>query len=655
MLTSEAVSLSMNVATGLVKLANRTDRVFAEKEAVEGNLALPMPAVNTGPGAIKMKKDLAKRLEQTSGQVPDPLGSDRGELEAALASNPSAKTLAEWYGKLWPDQVNQPSLDPDEEFFKELQKARPDWNLQDPDTRLAAYYVASGQDSREKGYPWRLALTVVDVLAEFGAENTSLFVRDKKLQSVVGAVLKNFAEPDLAKIDSLDVLLRHAVAASLNGALDVKGVIQGDNEWLDAVFGALADARSESGDGDNYVLGLLRGNGFPLLVGTVIDAAANRIGTEGAEGFRKVAVDVLKTAAPLVEGSTAFRGFFQDHWGDLLRAGLGSIEKHGPSILAESDPIVQKTLVAIVGRLEQTKWTGFFTSETLFGVADAAIGVVAANPAMITKGIDEPWLKDLIDTSVGVLSKKGLRDTYSKDGLQLLVQGALTEFAAHPDLIVKKPGLARTLVEGVLSNVKSSGMPGKRELVEAAVSGALRELSENPELLDFNYAEIVASFSGKLAKLVAADGPLTSIQARDLLTAAEQALVENPIIFQDAGAEISAAIVNAVLDAAKSDPSKLLAGRMIVDVAQGLLTEFARRGASKLEESSSVNHLAKMVKEVLAQGLKSASDRIGDGLARSDVTILLIGLFGEWLEADISPADDAFDDFVNKQLESTTA
>ena len=251
MLTSEAVSLSINVATGLVKLADRTDRVIAEKEAVEGNLALPMPAVNAGPGAIKMKKDLAARLENTKDQAPDPLGSDRAKLRAALASNPSAKTLADWYGKLWPDRVNQPSLRPDEEFFKELQKVRPDWNLRDPDTRLAAYYVASGQDSREKGYSWRLALTVVDVLAEFGAENTALFVRDKKLQAVVGAVLKNFAEPDLATLDSLDGLLRHAVAASLNGALDATGAIEGDNEWLDAVFGALSDARKASGDGDN--------------------------------------------------------------------------------------------------------------------------------------------------------------------------------------------------------------------------------------------------------------------------------------------------------------------------------------------------------------------------------------------------------------------
>jgi len=654
MLSSEAVSLSLTVATGLVKLTNRTDRVMAEKEAVEGELALPMPNVNAGPGAIKMKNDLAAHLENTLGQTPDPLGSDRARLKTALAGNPSAKTLAKWYGKFWPDRVNKPSLKPDEKFFTELQKLRPDWNLLDPETRLAAYYVVSGQDTREKGYTWRLALTVVDVLTEFGAENTALFVRDKKLQSVVGAVLKNFAEPDLAKIDSLGGLLRHAVAASLNGALDAKGAIEGDNEWLDAVLGALSDARKESG-GDNYVLGLLRGKGFPLLLSNVIDAAADRIGTEGSDGFRKVAVDVLKKAAPFVEGSTNFRGFFRDHWGDLLRAGLGSIEKHGPAILADSNPLVQKTLVAMVGRLAQTKGTSFFTSETLFGVADAAIGVVAANPALITKGLDEPWLKELIDTSIGVLAKKGLRDAYSKDGLESLVKGALARFAAHPELIVKKPGLARILVERVLTNVKTAGTLNGRELAEAAVTGALDALSKNPELLGFNYAEIVASFSGKLAKLVAADGPLTSIQASELLTAATQALVENPAIFKDAGAEISVALVTAVLDAAKSDPTMLLAGRTVVDVARGILTQFARRGAEKLEATPNLKKLAETVTAVLTMSLKAASDRIGNGLARSDVTSLLVELIGAWLEGDFDPADATFAGFVKKRVERAAA
>jgi hypothetical protein len=316
---------------------------------------------------------------------------------------------------------------------------------------------------------------------------------------------------------------------------------------------------------------------------------------------------------------------------------------------------MQQTLVAMVGRLAKTSGTGFFTSETLYGVADAAIGVVAANPALITEGVEAPWLKELVDTTVGVLSNKGLRETYSKDGLQLLVRSALTRFAAHPELVVKEPGLTRILVEGVLTNVKSTDMSGKREFAEAAIAGALGALSENPDLLDFNYAEVVASFSGKLGKLVAADGPLTSIQARELMTAAEQALLENPKIFEDAGADICTVIVTAVLDASKTDPTRLLAGRMVVDVARGALAQFARRGSNRLEETPDLNTLATTITLVLTMSLESASERIGSGLARRELTNVLLEVISEWLEGNINPGDATFDDVVVTWIESVAA
>jgi hypothetical protein len=177
LLSSEAASLSITIATGVFKLANRLDLIQAERLAVQGDLALPMPPVKGGPSATRMAKDLNGLLDPP-GQID---AADRTSLKRALANRPSGATLEKWYGKFWPDRVNAPSLDPDEEFFKRLQEVRPDWNLNDPDTRLAAYHVAAGKDSRARGYEWRIALTVVDVVAEFGAENTALFVRDKKL------------------------------------------------------------------------------------------------------------------------------------------------------------------------------------------------------------------------------------------------------------------------------------------------------------------------------------------------------------------------------------------------------------------------------------------------------------------------------------------
>jgi hypothetical protein len=650
-LSTDAVSLSLRVATGIFKLVNRLDLVQAERVAVESNLALTMPKVHRGPGAIKMLTDLkalsAEKLSRLS-------KADRKGLKNALASNPGEATLEKWYRKVWPDRVDKPSLDPDQKFFTELREKRPDWNLEDPDARLAAFYVAAGRDSRPKGYEWRIALTVVDAVAEFGAENTALFVRDKQLQSVVGAVLKNFAEPDLAKFESFAGLLRHAVAATLNGALDAQGAFKGENEWLDAVLGALADARKASDD--NYILGLLNGEGYPLLVGSLIGAAAGKIGAEGSGPFRGVATDVLRKAAPLVKDSSSFRGFFRNHWGDLLRAGLGSAEKHGPAMLSDANPLVKDTLVAMVGRLAKTNGTKFFTSETLYGVADAAIGVVALDPKRITKGANAPWLEELISSSLGVLSKKGLRDFYSRDGLESLLKGTLTTFAEHPELVIRKPGLARVLVGSVLTNVKAAGAFDARGLAGAAIGGALDGLSKHPELLGFNYAEIVASFSGKLARMVAdPDQPLTSIQGRDILTAATEALVENPRIFKDKGAEITAGLVGAVLASAKGDPTRLLAGQTVVDVTRAVLIDFARRGAARLAAASSIKALANTLTQVLDQSLKAASKRIGKGLARGEVQVVVIELVGEWFAGSLDPSDAMFAGIVAEWIKTAAA
>jgi hypothetical protein len=449
-------------------------------------------------------------------------------------------------------------------------------------------------------------------------------------------------------------LLRHAVAAALNGALDAKGSLEGGNEWLDAALGALADARKDQGD--NYVLGLLNGKGFPLLVGNLVGTAAGRIEAGGSGAFRGVVSDVLETAAPLVSRKTSFRGFFRDHWGDLLNAGLGSLEKHGPAILSDENPLVRKTLVAMVGRLAETKGTAYFTSETLYGVADAAIGVVASDPKLITKGVDAPWLEELIGTSVGVLARKGLRDAYSRSTLAALLGGAVTTFAEQPELIVKKPGLARTLVEGVLTNVKNAKAFDAQGLSRAAIGGALETLSRNPELLGFNYAEIVASFSGKLAKFVAdPTRPLTSIQGRDILTAATTALAENPRLFRDKGAEITAALVGAVLDSAKGDPTKLLAGQALVDVTRGILIDFARRGADRLADASGVKALANTLTKVLDESLEAASKRIGKGLARGDVKVVVVELAGEWLAGNLDPADAAFGGLVTEWVKKAAA
>ena len=84
--------------------------------------------------------------------------------------------------------------------------------------RLAAFALHPEQTDEKRGYAWRVALTVVDALAEFGAENTALFAHDDRLQSLVGSVLRRFADADLQSADTWSETLRRVLSATLNGA-----------------------------------------------------------------------------------------------------------------------------------------------------------------------------------------------------------------------------------------------------------------------------------------------------------------------------------------------------------------------------------------------------------------------------------------------------
>ena len=53
--------------------------------------------------------------------------------------------------------------------------------------------------------------------------------------------------------------------------------------------------------------------------------------------------------------------------------------------------------------------------------------------------------------------------------------------------------------------------------------------------------------------------------------------------------------------------------------------------------------------------LESASQRIGSGLARSELTNVLVEVIGEWLEGNINPGDATFDDVVMTWIESAAA
>lgn len=638
MLTAEAASLVLSIASGVIKIVKRSDRLLAEREAVLGPLALPMPSVSGLPSAAKMKRDLKRLLSTTNEESPDPLGDDRDEIGTLLdQAGLTREEMLPYYKKYDPVGAQRPDISPDSELIVALGKARPDLDLNDEEVRLAAFYIAPGEDDRELGYEWRLALLVVDVVAEFGADNTALFVRDETARELITSVLRRFAKPELEDFTSSRLLVRHALSATFNGLLDARGAIAGDKEWASAILGALAAAREQAEDGDNYLLGLLQGTGYKRLISALMSETVSRLRLEDARAYELIAADVLAVAAGLVQSSRSFEVFFTEHWGDLLHAGLVSLEKHGPALLADEEPILRVTLLAITKQLANTPYANLLTKDTLFGLADAVIGAIAADPDLVTDGIDEDWLKLIIASATKTISNKGIRATFSPAGIEAIMRDALAVLGTNPQVLIDEPGLLQKVVGGVLKSL--SGVPAldAESIASAATSGALEAIASNPQLLGTKYPEVIASLAGEVGSLVR-EKKLSRIQGADLMHAAARAVLANPQLFVDMERKLASEVVGAVLGAADGDQARLVAGSVLVDLVRKSLEAAAIVGVTLLDNHP-IAGLAEKLTAVLSSGLARAQVELGRRLDLNTLPTVLSMLIEAWARGEIATID----------------
>jgi hypothetical protein len=642
MLSNEAAGLVIKVAKGLFKITGRVDQVLAEKEGVEGPLALPVPTLELLPAKAKMRRELRKLLQETRDEDPDPLGSDRDDIQDAVG-NDSSRFL-EFTQRYLPEQAIAREIDPNKEFMKVLRETHPGLAT-DPDFCVAAFYIGAGRDFRHKNHTWRLALTVVDVVAEFGADNVDLFTRDKQIQSILGGVLKRFGEADLESIDPTRDLLHAALSATLNGMLDAREFFETSNQWVEALFDALIDARLAvpEAERDNYVLGLLQGRGYPVLVSSILEATAGRLNDDDIEDFRDVAANFLKDVAGIVKQKPRFENFFEDHWGDLLRAGLRSIEKYGPILLKGESPLLNIVLVAVANELSRHPNSVLLSSDAIYGIVDAAASAVAANPELVEDTIYEAWLAALVSSVTSTVAKTGIRATFTKNGVEVLVKDTLSTFAKHPELIIDRPGLARELLHDVLNSLSKAEVLAAEALASAAISGALSALSGHPELIKLKYAGFVASLAGKVGSLVK-ERQLTKVQGTEVLKCVTEALTENPALFLDIEKRLAGWALDAVVKVAHQSNRFLLDGARLAGVLRGVIDALSKSGKAALKNHK-VGVLAVQLEEVLMAGLKRAEKELGNLIGLSSLPDLLHNLVLAWARGEIATIDPENDNF----------
>jgi len=653
MLTAEAAGLVLSIARGLIKLGGRIDLLMAERTAVQGDIALPMPKVAGGPALFTKIAKLRAFVDQSAGVVPDPLGPDRARLVALLATDPPGDDVHLFFKRLFPLEAEPPLIDPDGEYVKALRKRFPGLALDDPDMRRAVFYIDPGRDARELGYVARSALLVVDVLAEVGVENTGL-IHAEATRTLVQSVLERFAKPELEDFTEWSPVLRHVLGATLNGVLDSRESLDGAGPWVDALLTALAAAREDSGAGDDYVVGLARGRGYRILLSNGLRVAAGRLNTTDAKSYEKVLVDILVGAAPLVKQSIGgFDDFFKDNWGELVCAGLVSLEAHGPSLLEGAAPLLRDTTLSLISVLAKTPSAQLLQADTLYRLGDAAIGTIAANRDLLKGAVREVWLQELVGAVAKTAADQGIRKAFTRDGLEGVLRSALQVFALHPELIVQDPGARVELVAAVLKGVSRADNLDAKTLASATVVSLLEHLASRPGLLDSDYGPIVADLAGQVGKLVTSR-TLTGIQGADLITAAADAIMRNPGLFGKVEDKIASTVLSSVVKGTKGDKTGLLTGAALVELVSEVFLTLSRRGRDLITNSTQAELAAKL-SETVAAGLARAEKELGRRLDAAALPAVVAGLVAAVARgelADIDPESGKFKELFAQLAEA---
>src|SRR5690606_34131115 len=144
-----------------------------------------------------------------------------------------------------------------------------------------------------------------------------------------------------------------------------------DRAGVRALLSALANARAQLGD--DLVVGLARGRGYALLVGHILEQGAGLLRAEEAGDFERIAADVVGRAGALIQSRPGRAAFLQDHWGDLLRAGLRSVQTHGDAILGDRSPLLRATLLASIDVLADDEASALLGNGTLMKAVEAAV------------------------------------------------------------------------------------------------------------------------------------------------------------------------------------------------------------------------------------------------------------------------------------------
>jgi hypothetical protein len=627
-----------SVVSGLIKLTGRVDNIMAEEAALRKELALVGNVVIFPTPAIVMKRNLRDHLQETKLLDPDPIAPHRAEIRTLVGEeNPAEDKLLHWMDTYLPGKVQYRVDDPNGNFQKKLRAKRETWDLDDSDIARVGFMLGPGADLRENKTVWQLATAAVSVITEVAVANQELVLRDDRAKPILVSVLERFASEEFERIGSPRMLFKFVLRATLNSALDARDELGNDKVWVDKLLSALATARDESGAGDDFVVGLVNGRGYSMLIRSLLHEGASHLDDEDASNFEKVVADVLKDAAGKVEGSPSFEQFFKDNWGSLVRAGLTSVHANGAAIFDDRKPILKETLLAAIKVLAEPGNREYLGGEHLTTALEAAIGAVAANPALLDDAAGEDWIRKVLTSVASVIKTNGVRHTLSSAGTQNLVREVFGALANYPELLGDQPEIVQTIAGSILEKLSEASGFRLEDIAHAGIAGALIAVSENPGLLDTKYAHVVADFAGGLANALKS-GSISSVQGEQLIGIAASAIAANPDLFTDKQDELARKIFEIVTAKAATDPAGLVQGSTLVELVDGVLQIVATRGTALLGDES-VDVLVERIGAVIEVGLKQAAIELGVRLDLSILGTVMVRVVLRWASGEIPVLD----------------
>jgi hypothetical protein len=175
---------------------------------------------------------------------------------------------------------------------------------------------------------------------------------------------------------------------------------------------------------------------------------------------------------------------------------------------------------------------------------------------------------------------------------------------------------------------------GLGALADSAVEGALTAIAENPELLEVDYPTAIGQFAAALAHRVA-DGGLHGLQAEAILADVTEVIATNDELFLAARDGLAQVVVEAVLEAAHGQATRVLAGAGVVATVRRVLGVFAARGKLMPDDLGAVGA---RVQEVVAAGLAQAAAALGKRLAQEHVPGVIVELIEQVASGEDVPA-----------------